>query len=74
MGRATIRIPATDKRKEVFETGLPDALAMSYGTAFARTLSEQDGYIQVTLESGEVKVIGHDTLTGKVTIGLLMDR
>lgn len=47
---------------------------MSYGTAFARTLSEQDGYVQVTLESGMVKVIGLDTLTGKLTIGRLVGR
>lgn len=74
MGHATIRIPATDNNKEVFETGLSDQMAMSYGTAFARTLSEQDGYVQVTLESGMVKVIGLDTLTGKLTIGRLVSR
>jgi ribosomal protein L2 len=71
MGRATIRVPATDNCKEVFETGLSDQMAMSYGTAFAQTLSEPDGYVTVTLSSGSVRVIGHDTLRGRITIGRL---
>lgn len=44
---------------------------MSYGTLFARTLSEQDGLVIVTLSSGDVRVIGHDTVNGELTIGRL---
>ena len=71
MGRATICVPATDNNAEIFCEGLSDHIAMSYGTVFARTLSEQDGFVTVTLSSGSVRVIGHDAARGKITIGRL---
>ncbi len=71
MGRATIRVPSTDNAEEIFETGLSDQMAMSYGTVFARTLSDEDGFVTVTLSSGSVRVIGHDTARGKLRFGRL---
>ncbi len=71
MGRATIRVPATDNDGEIFADGLSDQMAMSYGTVFARTLSEQDGFVTVILSSGSVRVIGHDTARGELRIGRL---
>jgi len=72
MGHAKLVVPATDNHEAVCETGLSDPMAMSYGMLFARTLSEQDGFVTVTLESGEVKVIGHDTTNNTLTIGRLV--
>ncbi len=68
MGHATICIPKTDNFEEVRETGLSDQLAMSYGTLFARTLSEQDFAIAVTLESGEIQVIRHEPIRDRMII------
>ena len=67
---ATLEVPATDERPPISET-LPDTLALSYGTMFARTLSEDDGFVVVTLSDGKIRVIGYDTLTGQLTIGHL---
>ena len=69
MGRATIHVPATDNREAIFEDGLSDALAMGYGTSFARTLSDVNDCVTVKLESGLVRFIRHDALTQTVTIG-----
>lgn len=68
---ATITIPKSGPCPESRHDGLSDALAMSFGRRAARTLSEQDGYVTVMLESGSVRVIGHDTVTGELTIGRL---
>lgn len=70
IGTAVLEVPATDNRPAIREE-LPDYLAMSYGMVFARMLSEQDGFVVVTLSDGETKVIGHDTLRGELTIGRL---
>jgi hypothetical protein len=69
MGRATIVVPATSDFCGFTESGLSDTMAMSYGRAFARTLSEQDGFIKITLSSGSVQVIGHDTTQGVSPVG-----
>lgn len=71
MGLAKMIVPATDNFKEIVETGLSDQMAISYGRLFARTLSEQDGFITVILESGAVIVIGLDSINGALTIGRL---
>jgi len=71
MRRATLCVPTTDNCKGLKMTGLSDQMAMSYGRAFAATLSEQDGYVTVRLQSGSVRVIGRNVLTGELTIGLL---
>ena len=70
-GKATLDIPASGTIGPSHTEGLSDELAMGIGRIAAKTLSEQDGYITVSLESGEVKVIGHDALYGKITIGRL---
>ncbi len=70
-GQATLEIPQSGDIGPSRTDGLSDQLAMAMGRTAALTLSEQDGYITVTLESGSVRVIGHDTLHGKLTIGRL---
>lgn len=70
-GQATITIPECGPIPESRHEGLSDELAMSFGRRAAKTLSEQDGFVTVVLESGSVRVIGHDTLTGEVVIGRL---
>lgn len=74
MGRATICVPATDNCVAINETDLSDKMAMSYGTLLARTLPDQDGYVTVTLESGLVRLIGHDAIRGELIIGHLNKR
>ncbi len=71
IGRATLFVPSTDNKSEFTASGLSDQIAMSYGRLFARMLSEQDGYVTVTLESGSVRVIGLNSVTNKLTIGRL---
>ena len=68
-GKATLDIPAVGNIGRSRTDGLSDQLAMILGRTAAWTLSEQDGYVTVTLESGAVKVIGHDTVKGKLTFG-----
>lgn len=70
-GQATLEIPRSGAIGPSRTDGLSDHLAMTMGRAAAWTLSEQDGFIIVTLESGSVRVIGHDTLHGRLTIGRL---
>lgn len=70
-GKATLEIPRSDNGT-LKVCGLSDELAMCYGRVIGRTLSEQDGYVVVTLESGLVKVIGYDTLFDRLTIGRLV--
>ncbi len=72
MGHATIRVPGTDNNNgEIFCEGLSDHIAMSYGRLFATTLSDEDGFVTVTLTSGSVRIIGLDTARGKLRIGRL---
>jgi hypothetical protein len=70
-GKATLKVPWSDNVPEVFVGGLSDQMAMSYGTLFARTLSDEHAFVEVTLSSGSVRVIGLCTLTGKIHIGRL---
>jgi hypothetical protein len=47
-------------------------MALCFGRIAAMTLSEQDGHVQVTLESGETKVIGtFDIIGHAITTGRL---
>lgn len=71
LGKAKLDIPASGEFGPIHNEGLSDELAMIFGRIAARTLSEEDGFVTVTLESGDVKVIGHNTITGLLTIGLL---
>lgn len=73
-GTATLEIPQSGNIGPSRTDGLSDDLAMCIGRIAAGTLSEQDGFVTVSLESGIVEVIGHDTLTGELTIGRLVRR
>jgi len=64
-GNATLVIGT--KRYE----GLSDVLAMSYARVFARTLSEDEGYVIVTLSDGETKLIGYDSVSDELVFGRL---
>lgn len=68
-GKATLDIPASDTIGPSHTECLSDELAMVLGRIAARTLSEQDDFVTVSLESGEVKVIGYDTVYDTLTIG-----
>jgi len=72
--KATLYIPASGPIKASRHDCLSDDEAMVFGRAFARTLSDDDGYVIVTLSDGTEKVIGHDTLSGEVTVGTLRYR
>ena len=70
-GKAVLNIPACGDIGPSRTPGLSDELAMAIGLTAARTLSEQDGYVTVLLESGETVVIGHDTIHDRLVIGRL---
>jgi hypothetical protein len=70
-GQATLEIPRAGDTGPSRTIGLSDDLAMIMGRIAAWTLSEQDGCVAVTLESGEVKLIGHDTSTNALVFGRL---
>ena len=65
-GKATLNLPQGERYE-----GLSDALAMSFGRIAAWTLSDEDEFVTVTLESGSVRVIGLDTILGKLSVGRL---
>ncbi len=73
-GTATLEIPQVGDIGPSFTDGLSDRLALTMGRTAAWTLSEQYGFVLVTLASGEVKVIGHDTVRGELTFGRLVGR
>lgn len=70
-GQATLDIPSSGDIGPSHTIGLSDELAITIGRTAARTLSEQDGYVTVRLESGETILIGHDTIYDQVVIGRL---
>jgi hypothetical protein len=72
-GQATITIPKCGPIPASTHDGLSDAVAMDYGKRFAKTLSEPDGFVVVTLECGEDRIIGYDTTNGDITIGRLIN-
>lgn len=51
-GKATLDIPASGVIGPSRTEGLSDELAMTIGRTAARTLSEPDGFVTVTLENG----------------------
>ena len=71
-GKATLEIPRFGTIGPMFVGGLSDQLAVSYGSIAAWTLSEEDGFVVVTLSDGTVKTIGHDTLRGCLVFGRLV--
>ena len=68
-GKAILEIPQSGNIRPSRTEGLSDELAMINGRMAARTLSEHEGCVTVSLESGMVNVIGYDTLTDTLTIG-----
>lgn len=68
-GKATLQLPKTGTIGPSTTEGLSDEMAMSYGTLFARTLSDDDGFAIVTLSDGTRQLIGLDDLSGEIIIG-----
>ena len=68
-GTATLEIPKIENIGPSRTEGLSDELAVSFGRIAARMLSEEEGYVTVTLESGETQVISNDTLENQLVIG-----
>ncbi len=58
IGKAVLEVPARGGFEHSLTEGLSDRMALCLGRTFAMTLSEQDGNVKVTLESGETRVIG----------------
>jgi len=71
-GKAKIEIPRSGNIGPSQLDGISDVMALGMGRIAAMTLSEQDGYVVVTLSNTQVKVIGHDTTTGEIVIGRLV--
>jgi len=72
-GNATLEIPASGDIGPTQMDGLSDQLAMIMGRTAARTLSERDDSVSVTLESGTVVIIGHEQVDGTLIIGCSME-
>ena len=70
-GEATLYIPENEDIGPTYDVGLSDELAMSIGRTAAWTLSDEHMFVIVTLANGSVRVIGHDTVRGELTIGRL---
>jgi hypothetical protein len=70
-GQATLEIPASGNIGPSHTDGLSDELAMIMGHIAATTLSDDDGYVVVTLSDGNEKTIGYNTLEQRVVIGRL---
>ena len=68
-GKASLDIPSSGDIGHSRHVGLSDELAMIYGRIAALTLSEQDGYVIVTLSDEHEKVIGYDTVSDNIRIG-----
>lgn len=68
-GNATIEIPASGHIGPSQTDGLSDELAIAIGRLAARTLSEPDTFVTVTLENGTVTIIGHNDVDNTVVIG-----
>ncbi len=70
-GKATLEIPQSGTIGPSYTDGLSDELAMVLGRVAAWTLSDEHEFVTVSLESGEVKVIGYDTIHHSVVTGRL---
>ena len=65
-GKAVLDIPESGEFGRSLDEGLSDELAMVMGRTAALTLSYHDRHVIVTLESGNVVVIGPDHLPDPV--------
>lgn len=70
-GTATLEIPQVGNIRASRTEGLSDKLALVMGRVAAWTLSEQDGFVIVTLEDGRGWTIGNDTAKGELVFGRL---
>lgn len=68
-GNATIEIPASGHIGPSKTNGLSDELAITIGRLAARTLSEPNAFVTVTLENGTITIIGHNDVDNTVVIG-----
>lgn len=68
-GNATVNIPDDGIIGPSLTDGLSDELAIAIGRLAARTLSEPDAFITVTLENGTVTIIGHNDVNNTIVIG-----
>ena len=73
-GNATLDIPQSGSIGPSHTEGLSDELAMVFGRTAARSLSEQDGFVIVTLSDGTEQTIGNDTFSGELVLGRLTYR
>ncbi len=65
-GTATLDIPRSGVIGPSRTEGLSDKMAIAIGRAAAWTLSERDDRVTVSLESGQIMVIGFDRDTNKL--------
>ena len=70
-GKATLDIPASGDIGPSQTEGLSDDMAVSFGRIAALTLSDEDDCVKVTLASGEVRLMGHDTVHHAIVTGRL---
>ncbi len=68
-GTAILDIPRSGVIGPSRTEGLSDALAMSIGRTAAYTLSDQNDRVTVSLESGDILVIGYDAVRHELFIG-----
>lgn len=68
-GKAVLEIPASETIGHSLTEGLSDRMALCFGRIAAMTLSDRDDCVTVTLESGEVRVMGHDTIHQAIVTG-----
>ncbi len=71
-GQATLQIPRSGNIGPSTTRGLSDKLAMTIGRTTAMTLSDEDGCVIATMSNGDIRIIGHDTTSGKIVIGHLL--
>ncbi len=68
-GNATVNIPTNGVIGPSETGGLSDELAVSIGRIAARTLSEPNTFVTVTLECKAVILIGYDENTDSLIVG-----
>lgn len=68
-GTATLDIPRNGTIGRSRTVGLSDEMAMTIGRTAAYTLSDQNDRVTVSLESGDIVVIGYDAVRHRLFIG-----
>ena len=70
-GNATLDIPQSGSIEPSHTEGLSDELAIVIGQTAARSLSEQDGFVVITLSDGTELTIENGTFSSKLICGRL---